>query len=138
MAYITSDGRVMESRPWSFGSIPDFFWGIINFFALFFRTLINPNETSKVCKLYMYQMEIHLGGYVIEPKVPENYDFYTLHVIFYRAMDILQTIDQREEEVLHQAVVHVDDLEDLDHLVGAALLLPCQEEVDEVKQGVRK
>jgi len=47
MAYITSDGRVVESRPFSLGSITDLFWGFINFFALFFRTLINPNENSK-------------------------------------------------------------------------------------------
>jgi hypothetical protein len=58
--------------------------------------------------------------------------------MFYREMDILQTIDQQEEMFGPQAVVLVDDLEDLVHLVGEALLLPCQEEVDEVKQGVRK
>merc|ERR1711981_1461930 len=47
MAYITSDGRMLESRPFGLGSISDFFWGIVNFFVLFFRTLINPSETSK-------------------------------------------------------------------------------------------
>merc|ERR1712122_343212 len=47
MAYITSDGRVLESRPFSLASITDFFWGFINFFALFFRTLINPQANSK-------------------------------------------------------------------------------------------
>ena len=42
MVYITSDGRVVDSRPLSFGSISEFFWGIINFFVIFFRTLFNP------------------------------------------------------------------------------------------------
>ena len=71
-------------------------------------------------------------------KVREYKHLYTHHIMFYRVMDILQTIDQQEEEVLPQGVDLVDDLEDLVHLVGAALLLPCQEEVDEVKEGVRK
>ena len=48
MAYITSDGRVLESRPFSLGSITDLFWGFINFFVLFFRTLINPQANKKV------------------------------------------------------------------------------------------
>merc|ERR1711994_892112 len=47
MAYITSDGRVLESRPFGLSSITDLFWGFINFFMLFFRTLINPQANSK-------------------------------------------------------------------------------------------
>jgi len=37
----------MESRPWSWGSIVDMFWGVISFLSLFFRTLIDPNLNKK-------------------------------------------------------------------------------------------
>ena len=47
MAYITSDGRVLESKPWGFNSILDLFWGILNFFSLFFKTLIQPDSNAK-------------------------------------------------------------------------------------------
>jgi hypothetical protein len=42
MVYVTNDGRVLESRPLSLASIADFFWGFVNFFVLFFRSLFNP------------------------------------------------------------------------------------------------
>lgn len=47
MVYVTGDGRVMESRPWSLGYFTDLFWGIINVIGLFFRTLINPDSSAK-------------------------------------------------------------------------------------------
>ena len=47
MVYINNDGRVLQSRPWSFGAVTDMFWGLINIIVLFFRTLINPDLTSK-------------------------------------------------------------------------------------------
>ena len=47
MVYINNDGRVMQSRPWSFGAVSDMFWGFINLIVLFFQTLINPGLTSK-------------------------------------------------------------------------------------------
>ena len=47
MAYITGDGRVLESRPWSLAAFIDMFWGFINVVILFFRTLINPDSTKK-------------------------------------------------------------------------------------------
>ena len=47
MVYINNDGRVMQSRPWSFGAVTDMFWGFINLIVLFFQTLINPGLTSK-------------------------------------------------------------------------------------------
>merc|ERR1712001_225260 len=47
MVYVMGDGRVVESRPWSFGAITDMFWGFINVVVLFFRTLINPDSSSK-------------------------------------------------------------------------------------------
>lgn len=47
MVYVTNDGRVVQSRPWSFGAVTDMFWAFINVIALFFRTLINPDSTSK-------------------------------------------------------------------------------------------
>ena len=47
MVYVMGDGRVVESRPWSFGAITDMFWGFINVVVLFFRTLINPDGSNK-------------------------------------------------------------------------------------------
>ena len=47
MVYIDNQGRVLEAKPWGINSIGDFFWGIINFFSLFFRTLINPDANKK-------------------------------------------------------------------------------------------
>lgn len=40
MVYINNDGRVLQSRPWSFGAVTDMFWGFINLIVLFFQTLI--------------------------------------------------------------------------------------------------
>jgi hypothetical protein len=47
MVYIAGDGQVLEARPWSFGALTEMFWGLINFFGLFFRTLINPDSSAK-------------------------------------------------------------------------------------------
>ena len=47
MVYIAPDGRVLQSKPWGLHTITDFFWGIIAFFQLFFRTLIDPASNSK-------------------------------------------------------------------------------------------
>lgn len=47
MVYIDNQGRVLEAKPWGINSIGDLFWGIINFFSLFFRTLINPDANKK-------------------------------------------------------------------------------------------
>ncbi|KAH9518923.1 hypothetical protein Btru_008665 [Bulinus truncatus] len=39
---------ILESKsPWRLSIIPEFIWGIINFFVLFFQTLINPNKNAK-------------------------------------------------------------------------------------------
>jgi len=46
MAYVTSDGRVLQSRPWSFQAIIDMFWAFINVVVLFFRTLM-PGDSKK-------------------------------------------------------------------------------------------
>jgi len=47
MVYVNSDGTVLNSRPWSFGAVIDMFWGFINIIVLFFKTLIQPDLTSK-------------------------------------------------------------------------------------------
>lgn len=47
MVYIAGDGRVLESRPWSFAAFTDLFWGFVNVIVLFFRTLINPDSNAK-------------------------------------------------------------------------------------------
>jgi len=43
MAYVTGDGRVVQSRPWSFAALIDMFWGLITVVGYFFQTLI-PGE----------------------------------------------------------------------------------------------
>ena len=47
MVYISPDGQVLQAKPWGLHSITDFFWGIIAFLQLFFRSLIDPNANSK-------------------------------------------------------------------------------------------
>uniref|UniRef100_UPI00398F4F0D selenoprotein K isoform X2 n=1 Tax=Pristiophorus japonicus TaxID=55135 RepID=UPI00398F4F0D len=44
MVYV-SNGQVVDNRsqtPWSLSTIVQFFWGIVEFFSVFFRTLFNP------------------------------------------------------------------------------------------------
>uniref|UniRef100_A0A0K2V8A7 Selenoprotein Klike [Xiphosphorus maculatus] n=1 Tax=Lepeophtheirus salmonis TaxID=72036 RepID=A0A0K2V8A7_LEPSM len=47
MVYLTNDGQVHDSRPWSISSIKDTFWGFIQFFVLFFTTLFQPDSDPK-------------------------------------------------------------------------------------------
>ena len=47
MVYIASDGRVLQAKPWGLHTVTDFLWGIVAFFQLFFKTLIDPNSNSK-------------------------------------------------------------------------------------------
>ncbi|XP_041459405.1 selenoprotein K-like isoform X2 [Lytechinus variegatus] len=48
MPYLSQNGQVMDSRsPWRLSFIPEFFWGIVNFIVLFFRTMISPELTSR-------------------------------------------------------------------------------------------
>lgn len=46
--FIPLRGQVVDSRsPWRLSIIPETFWSIINFFVLFFRTLINPSLSKE-------------------------------------------------------------------------------------------
>ncbi|XP_033102523.1 selenoprotein K-like [Anneissia japonica] len=48
MAYVDSSGNVIDSKSvWRLSIIPELFWGIINFIALFFQTMYSPGLTSK-------------------------------------------------------------------------------------------
>ena len=47
MVYCTADGRVLQAKPWSFSSIPDFFKGLFSFVTLFFTTLVGPGTNKK-------------------------------------------------------------------------------------------
>lgn len=45
MPFVNSDGRVVESRSnWRLSIISDTLWAILDFFGLFFDTLINPTK----------------------------------------------------------------------------------------------
>jgi hypothetical protein len=45
MPFVDSDGRVVERRSiWRLSIISDTFWAILDFFGLFFDTLINPTK----------------------------------------------------------------------------------------------
>ncbi|CAG7836704.1 unnamed protein product [Allacma fusca] len=46
MAYVTSDGRVQQSRPWSLSRVVDLFFGIYSFVILFFRSLFHLDDPS--------------------------------------------------------------------------------------------
>ena len=47
MPYI-SGGNITSSRPSNLGSLKDLFWGVLNFFYLFFTSLVMPNSNSRV------------------------------------------------------------------------------------------
>ena len=47
MVYIAADGRVLQSKPWGLHTVTDFFWGLVTFFQLFFKTLVDPNANKK-------------------------------------------------------------------------------------------
>eukprot|EP00064_Thunnus_orientalis_P017680 superscaffoldBa00003823_g17766 len=48
MVYV-SNGQVLDSRmqsPWRLSFLVDLFWGVVEFFGLYFKTLIHPNMTK--------------------------------------------------------------------------------------------
>lgn len=49
MAYISASGTVQDSKSssWGLSTIPDMFWGFINFIVLFFQTMFSPDLTKK-------------------------------------------------------------------------------------------
>jgi len=47
MAYVSGGQMLDNQSPWRLNFIPELFWGLINFFVLFFRTLVNPGSNSK-------------------------------------------------------------------------------------------
>ncbi|XP_052090626.1 selenoprotein K-like [Mytilus californianus] len=48
MVYVGQGGQMLDSRsPWRLSVIPELFWSIVNFFVLFFRTLINPSLSKE-------------------------------------------------------------------------------------------
>jgi len=47
MVYVSQGGTLQGQQGWSLSSIPDMFWGAINFIVLFFQTLVNPDLTKK-------------------------------------------------------------------------------------------
>ena len=74
MVYIAPDGRVLQEKPFS---IVDFFWGIVTFFQLFFRSLVDPNANKKgsgysteyrYCILSTYFFEQHRSNYLNQSK----------------------------------------------------------------------
>lgn len=45
MVYLTADGKVVAKRSmWRLSIVPDFLWGVADFFWLFVSTLINPGS----------------------------------------------------------------------------------------------
>ena len=45
MVYLTANGTMVEKRTmWRLSIVPDFLWGVVDFFWLFISTLINPDS----------------------------------------------------------------------------------------------
>ena len=38
---------MLEAKPWGWGRLVDMFWGMVTFFSLFFKTLIDPSLNKK-------------------------------------------------------------------------------------------
>jgi len=49
MAYVSGNGNLVSARErsWTLSAVPELFWDAVNFVVLFFRTLVNPNATSR-------------------------------------------------------------------------------------------
>uniref|UniRef100_A0A1B6MHR9 Thioredoxin domain-containing protein n=1 Tax=Graphocephala atropunctata TaxID=36148 RepID=A0A1B6MHR9_9HEMI len=47
MPYISPSGEISDKQPWGLGKIIAIFWGILNFFFMFFRTLISPGSHAR-------------------------------------------------------------------------------------------
>ena len=48
MPYITSDETVAKKKSvWRLQAIPEFFWGVLNFFVFFFRSIFSAEATRK-------------------------------------------------------------------------------------------
>ncbi|XP_053173662.1 selenoprotein K [Scomber japonicus] len=48
MVYV-SNGQVLDNRmqsPWRLSLLVDLFWGVVEFFGLFFKTIIHPDMTK--------------------------------------------------------------------------------------------
>jgi len=44
MPYVGSDGQLVQSRPFGVKMVVDYFWGVVNFFNLFFRGLFHMDD----------------------------------------------------------------------------------------------
>mmetsp|Transcript_12520 Transcript_12520/g.37224 ORF Transcript_12520/g.37224 Transcript_12520/m.37224 type:complete len:95 (+) Transcript_12520:229-513(+) len=45
MVYLNADGTVVEKRTvWRLSIVSDFLWGVVDFFWLFFQTMIDPQS----------------------------------------------------------------------------------------------
>ncbi|XP_013407766.1 selenoprotein K-like [Lingula anatina] len=48
MPYVSGGGEVLDSRSnWRLSYIPELFWAVVEFFVLFFRTMISPSMTKR-------------------------------------------------------------------------------------------
>ncbi|XP_046675154.1 thioredoxin-2-like [Homalodisca vitripennis] len=47
MPYVLSNGEMADKQPWGIAKIVAMFWGILNFFFMFFRTLISPGSHAR-------------------------------------------------------------------------------------------
>jgi hypothetical protein len=71
MPYVASDGNVLAARErslFSLSAIPELFWDVVNFVTLFFRTIIDPNLTSRGAN---YTTSYRPGGSA-QPAVPKR------------------------------------------------------------------
>jgi len=47
MPYVSSSGEISQKQPWGIAKVVAIFWGILNFFFMFFQSLINPAGNSR-------------------------------------------------------------------------------------------
>ncbi|XP_012279501.1 selenoprotein K-like [Orussus abietinus] len=59
MVYISDEGQVLESTPWTLGRILSIPIGILNTVFLFFRTLVDPSLNSRGIQ---YTQDYRLGS----------------------------------------------------------------------------
>ncbi|XP_049828096.1 selenoprotein K-like isoform X2 [Schistocerca gregaria] len=47
MVYIASDGSIQRAQPWSLSRVVSWFWGCVDFFVLFLKTLVSPDTNRR-------------------------------------------------------------------------------------------
>jgi len=72
MTYISGGQLNRDRSPWRLSIFSDMFWGFLNVVSLFFRTMMEPDLTSKQLRTSSYSGGGRLGGDQPPPRPPRR------------------------------------------------------------------